>query len=62
LGVGLGMALAQSLKGQGITQVSVPIGSVSLYLVAAAVAGVIAAIGPARSAARVDVLKAVVTD
>jgi putative ABC transport system permease protein len=50
------------LKGQGITQVSVPVGSVSLYLLAAAVAGVIAAIGPARSASRVDVLKAVVTD
>jgi putative ABC transport system permease protein len=62
LGIGLGMALAQSLKGQGITQVSVPVGSVSLYLLAAAVAGVIAAIGPARSASRVDVLKAVVTD
>jgi putative ABC transport system permease protein len=30
--------------------------------VLAGVAGVVAAIGPARSAARVDVLKAVVTD
>jgi putative ABC transport system permease protein len=62
LGVGLGMALAQSLKGQGITQVSVPVMQVAAYVLAAAVAGVLAAIGPSRSAARVDVLKAVVTD
>jgi putative ABC transport system permease protein len=62
LGIGLGMALSQSLKGDGITAVSVPTFQVVLYLVAAAVAGVVAALGPARSAAKVDVLKAVVTD
>jgi putative ABC transport system permease protein len=62
VGVGLGMALAQSLKGDGITEVSVPTTQVALYLVAAAVAGVLAAVGPARSAAKVDVLKAVVSD
>ena len=33
-----------------------------LYVALAAVAGVVAAVGPARSAAKVDVLKAVVTD
>jgi putative ABC transport system permease protein len=62
LGVGVGMALSQSLKGDGITQVSVPVVQVLLYLVAAGVAGVLAAVGPARSAARIDVLRAVVTD
>ncbi|MGH8970566.1 MAG: FtsX-like permease family protein, partial [Actinomycetes bacterium] len=62
LGVGLGMALAQSLKGQGISEVAVPTVQVLLYVVAAAVAGVLAAVGPARSAANVDVLRAVVTD
>ena len=35
---------------------------IALYVALAAVAGVLAAIGPARSAAKVDVLKAVVTD
>ena len=35
---------------------------VAVYVVVAAVAGVLAAVGPARSAAKVDVLKAVVTD
>jgi putative ABC transport system permease protein len=35
---------------------------VALYVLAAGVAGVLAAVGPARSAAKVDVLQAVVTE
>ena len=62
LGTGLGLVLAQALKDEGIKSVSVPWQSISLYVVAAAVAGVVAAVGPGRSASRVDVLKAVVTD
>jgi len=62
LGIGLGVALAQALKDEGIKAISVPTLQIVLYVVAAAAAGVIAAIGPARSAARVDVLRAVVSD
>ena len=62
LGVGLGMALAQSLKSDGVTELAVPVTQVAAYVVGAALAGVLAAVGPARSAAKVDVLKAVVTD
>jgi putative ABC transport system permease protein len=62
LGIGLGLALSQSLKDQGITAISVPVVQVVGYVVLAAVAGVLAAIGPSRGAAKVDVLKAVVTD
>ncbi len=62
LGVGLGMALAQSFKGDGFTEVAVPVVQVLAYVAAAALAGVLAAVGPSRSAANVDVLKAVVTD
>jgi putative ABC transport system permease protein len=62
LGIGLGMALSQALKDEGIKAISVPGFQVALYVVLAAVAGVLAAIGPARSAAKVDVLKAVVAD
>jgi putative ABC transport system permease protein len=62
LGIGLGLALTQSLSDQGITELAVPGGQLVLYVVAAAVAGVLAAIGPARQASRVDVLKAVVSD
>ena len=63
LGIGIGLALSQVLKDEGIKSISIPVAadrwSTSPL---AAVAGVLAAIGPARSAAKVDVLKAVVTD
>lgn len=62
LGIGLGLALSQALADEGIKSISVPGLQVTLYVVLAAVAGVLAAIGPARSAAKVDVLRAVVAD
>jgi putative ABC transport system permease protein len=62
LGIGIGLALAQALKDQGITAISIPVGQLAIYVGLAAVAGVLAALGPARSAAKVDVLRAVVTD
>ncbi len=62
LGMGLGLALVQALKGDGITAVDVPVLQVLACVAAAGVAGVLAAVAPARSAARVDVLKAVITD
>jgi len=62
LGIGIGLALAQALKDQGITAISIPVGQLAVYIGLAAVAGVLAALGPARSAAKVDVLRAVVTD
>jgi putative ABC transport system permease protein len=62
LGIGLGMALSQALKDQGIEAISVPVAQIGLYVVLATAAGVLAALGPARTAARVDVLKAVVSE
>ena len=62
LGIGIGLALAQALKDDGITAISVPAAQLTIYVALAAVAGVLAALGPARSAAKVDVLRAVVTD
>jgi putative ABC transport system permease protein len=62
LGIGLGLSLIRAVADQGINQVAVPVVQLSLYVVAAAVAGVIAAIGPARRASKVDVLRAVVTE
>jgi putative ABC transport system permease protein len=62
LGIGLGAALAKAMADQGITAVSVPGPQIALYVGAAAVAGLLAAVGPARRAAKVDVLRAVVTD
>jgi putative ABC transport system permease protein len=62
LGTGFGVALARALKDQGIKSIVVPYPNIALYVGLAAVAGVVAALGPARSASKVDVLKAVVTD
>jgi putative ABC transport system permease protein len=62
LGIGIGLALSQALKDQGIDAISVPVTQITAYVALAAVAGVLAALGPARSAAKVDVLRAVVTD
>ncbi len=62
LGIGIGLAMSQILKDEGIKSISVPAGQIAVYVAVSAVAGVLAALGPARSAAKVDVLKAVVTD
>jgi putative ABC transport system permease protein len=62
LGIGIGLALSQALKDEGIKAIAVPGQQITLYIALAALAGVLAAVGPARSAAKVDVLKAVVTD
>lgn len=62
LGIGIGVAMSQVLKDEGIRSISIPVGQIAVYVAVAAVAGVLAALGPARSAAKVDVLKAVVTD
>jgi putative ABC transport system permease protein len=62
LGIGLGVAMSQVLKDQGIKAVAIPTGQIAVYVAVAAAAGILAAIGPARSAAKVDVLKAVVSD
>jgi putative ABC transport system permease protein len=62
LGIGIGLALSQALKDEGIKAISVPGPQIAVYVALAAIAGVLAAVGPARSAAKVDVLKAVVTD
>jgi putative ABC transport system permease protein len=62
LGISIGLAASQALQFWGVNSLSVPIMQVTLYVALAAVAGVLAAIGPARTAAKVDVLKAVVTE
>lgn len=62
LGTLFGWAVVTDLRSQGITSFVVPFGQVAVFTVVAAVAGVIAAIIPARRAARLDVLRAVATE
>jgi putative ABC transport system permease protein len=59
IGTGMGLALVASLKHTGITAVAVPVPSLAVFLVLAALLGLIAATWPARRAARLDVLAAI---
>jgi putative ABC transport system permease protein len=62
VGTGLGIALVSSLHSQGISDTVVPVGSLVVFLVLAALLGLLAAGWPARRAARLDVLAAIATD
>lgn len=62
VGLGFGWALVKALSDQGIRSLVVPTGSLLLYVLLAAVIGVLAAVLPARRAAKLDVLKAISTN
>lgn len=59
VGAGLGAAVARALQDEGITRLVFPVSDFALYLVLAALVGVVAAVVPAIRAARVDVLRAI---
>lgn len=62
LGAAAGIALSRALVAEGITALDVPMGTLAVYLVVAVAVGVIAAIGPARRASKVDVLRAITAE
>jgi putative ABC transport system permease protein len=59
LGLAFGAALSRGMSGEGLTRVDLPGLRLTTYVVLAAAAGVLAAVGPARRASKVDVLRAV---
>jgi len=59
IGVAFGWSLQQSLVSKGVTELRIPVGELIVYLVFAGIAGVLAAILPARRAARLNVLQAI---
>jgi putative ABC transport system permease protein len=59
VGTGMGVALVSSLKQQGITDVVVPVSRLVVFLLIAALLGLIAASWPARRASRLDILNAI---
>ena len=59
IGTGMGIALVSSLKNQGITDTVVPFSNLVIFLILAAVLGLIAASWPARRAAKLDILAAI---
>lgn len=61
IGLFFGWALVQALKNEGINVLRIPVTQLVVVTVIATIAGVVAAIFPARRAARLDVLKAIAT-
>jgi putative ABC transport system permease protein len=62
MGVVFGVAVMQPLASEGLDVVVVPGLQLVLYVVGAALVGVLAAVLPARRAARLDVLQAIATE
>jgi putative ABC transport system permease protein len=62
IGLFFGWALVQALEDEGMTVFRVPYVSLLVIVVLAALAGMVAAIGPSRRAAKLDVLRAVVSE
>src|ERR687898_809246 len=62
IGVFFGWALVTAMRDEGLNTFTVPVLSLVVVVVLAALAGVVAAVLPARRAARLDVLRAVVTE
>ena len=59
IGVTFGWALVTALKDEGLSAFTVPVGQLAVVALIAGVAGVLAAILPARRAAKLDVLGAI---
>jgi len=57
-----GWALVTALAGEGLNTFTVPVTSLVVVVLLAALAGVVAAVLPARRAARLDVLRAIASE
>ena len=59
IGILFGWALQRALAGEGLTELAIPGGELVVYVVIAGLMGVLAAVLPARRAARLNVLQAI---
>jgi putative ABC transport system permease protein len=62
MGVLFGTTVVIAVKDQGLSELAIPWPLLGGFLLLAGVAGVLAAVVPARRAARLDVLKAIGTE
>jgi putative ABC transport system permease protein len=62
LGLFLAWALVEALASEGFTSFAIPAGTLAVVLTLGALVGVLAAVRPARRAARMDVLSAIATE
>lgn len=62
MGLVFGTVLQQSLAEDGVTELAIPVGQLLIVVAVAAVLGVLAAVLPARRAAKLNVLRAITTE
>ena len=62
MGIFFGIVLMYALRDEGLEVISVPWGQLVAFVIAAIVVGVLAAVLPARRAAKLDVLRAISTE
>jgi putative ABC transport system permease protein len=59
IGIAFGWALQQALASQGFSELGIPGGQLTFYVLFAALMGVVAAIWPARRASKLNVLESI---
>jgi putative ABC transport system permease protein len=62
MGIAFGVALQRAIADQGVDVLAIPWARLTVFIAAAALVGVLAAVFPARRAARLDVLRAISTE
>lgn len=62
VGIAFGLAASTALPDSFLDRIDIPIGSLALLIVNAVIAGLLAAVLPARRASRLDVLQAIATE
>jgi putative ABC transport system permease protein len=62
VGLSLGIAATKGMRTVGVTTTSLPVATIIAILVASVLAGMLAAIWPARRAAKLDILEAIAAD
>jgi len=62
LGIVFGVTLMYALRDQGLERINIPVVQLVVFLALSLVIGVLAAVFPARRAARLDVLRAIATE
>jgi putative ABC transport system permease protein len=62
MGIAFGVALQRAIADQGVDVLAIPWGRLTAFVLVAALVGVLAAVVPARRAARLDVLRAISTE
>ena len=62
MGIGFGVARMHAQREEGLEVIDVPTGQLAMFLLVSLLIGVLAAVLPARRAARLDVLEAISTE